>query len=450
MAVWKIEAEQKINKTRVLVKGSDDAIKELKKKFPHFKTSDIYPVISGYYDFQIFFYTVLEEDVNAFSRTLEEFYSGKFIPEASPHARDQKTKNIILSGVIALIILITAGYFYYTKFSNKTTDTPAPLEIKALAQKKESQAIEEKKNTDTELEKVEKNDTPKIENSFEISEQIGFSGAGIDAGISSSSGSSDRKSSAKLKVIFVDVDQADAIIIITSTKKCFVIDSGDEKEHGEKVLDILKRNSVKKIEILVLTHPHKDHIGGALHILKNFDVKSVYDSGKPNSTRIYTSILQEIKRKNIDYIQPRRGKEFKWTKKLKAKILHPVNPKEEDNINNSSIVIQLEYRNVKMLFMGDLEKDRESELVKEFGSNLKSQILKVGHHGSSTSSCKSFLDKVQPQYCFIEVGKNNKFRHPNQGTISRLKEYGKIYRTDQNGDIELETNGSDIKIKSQR
>ncbi len=97
--------------------------------------------------------------------------------------------------------------------------------------------------------------------------------------------------------------------------------------------------------------------------------------------------------------------------------------------------------------MGDLEKDRESQLVKEFGDSLKSQILKVGHHCSSTSSADYFLDKVKPEYCFIEVGKKNKFGHPHKKTYSRLTKYtNNIYRTDECGDIELETNGNSIKV----
>jgi competence protein ComEC len=255
------------------------------------------------------------------------------------------------------------------------------------------------------------------------------------------------KTYGKLKVVFVDVGQGDAAIIVTPAKKCYIIDTGENNSDGKKIVNILSKLGVTKIDVMVLTHPHADHIGGAYYIMKNFKVQEIWDSGKPYTTRTYKRILSEIKRQNIGYKIPQRGDKFNWASGIKIKVLNPVK-NSNNSTNNYSIVIQLKYGNTSFMFTGDMEKEVEHELIKQFGSSLKSDILKVGHHCSHTSSTKTFLDAVNPDYCVICVGSGNRYGHPHNSTFDRLHNYtDKIYRTDNHGNIYMQTDGNNIEIK---
>ncbi|MBP7653815.1 MBL fold metallo-hydrolase [Candidatus Dependentiae bacterium] len=463
---WIIDPQIKIGKTRVLYKGSEKKIQLLKEKLPQFKSSDVYPVMTGSFDFQIFFYTVDEQDISTISLTAFELFGKE---SSSPEiAEPSKSKNIILSGLIAVFILIIgfAGFKYYTsyykpqfqKLTESSSSSPKIPDQQFIQQDNQgtsaatAETVQKTDSDDSDDISQEETEQEPIKTQSEVSDDFEIKDAqdifGKSSGTTKKTSSvSGEKTGKKIKIIYVDVGQGDAQIIITPSKKCFVIDTGKTPKDGDKIADILEKNKIKKIDTLVLTHPHKDHIEGTLNLFKRIKVIKVFDSGHPSTTRTYKEILKQIKKNDIGYETPKRDDEFKWDKDISVKILHPAKGKYYDNINNASIVIQMKYKNNVFLFTGDLEEDCEEELVKKFGNSLNSDVLKVGHHGSKTSSSQKFLDKVKPSYGIIQVGAGNKFHHPHPSTYKRLKKIMKnIYRTDEDGDIEVSSNGNKIEI----
>ncbi len=261
-----------------------------------------------------------------------------------------------------------------------------------------------------------------------------------------------------LKVIFFDVWQGDSILIITPSGKIALIDAGlggseyMRFDAGKMVIfPYLKKHKIRKIDYLVMTHPHNDHIGGLIYLFKKEPIKNVYDCGMPYTTQLYMNCLEIISEKNIKYQIPYAPSKLKWDPMLKVTVVHP--PKGwqySDNPNDNSLVIKIIYKKISFLFTGDVENEAEYAIVQS-GYNISATILKVPHHGSDTSSSDTFIDAVNPEVAIISVGKDNKFGHPSPSTIARYKERGiKIYRTDYYGDITVITDGNKYEIFAQR
>jgi len=252
-----------------------------------------------------------------------------------------------------------------------------------------------------------------------------------------------KESSSKLLVHFIDVGQGDSILIQTPDGINMLIDGGP-KSSSEKLVSYLKNLNITKINIIVSTHPHEDHIGGLADVINNFTVDNVIDSGNPHTTNTYKNYLNAIKTKNINYIIPDLGQEFKLGSSTKIKILGPVT--KTTDLNNSSIVIKLTFGSISFLFTGDAQNQEESQILSK-GYDLSSQVLKVGHHGSSSSSSIKFLKSVSPSIAVISCGKNNSYGHPHEITLKNLANLGiTIYRTDTTGDIEISSDGNSLDI----
>ena len=200
------------------------------------------------------------------------------------------------------------------------------------------------------------------------------------------------------------------------------------------------------------SHFDEDNSQGFVFLLKNMKVKNVIISEQYKTSSIYEQFKQICKKQNIQIIYVRSGDEIR-IKDLAFKILHPKskeNQISENPLNNNAIVCMVKYKNRRILFTGDIEKVAENEMVKEYTNGLKADILKVGHHGSKTSTTKEFLDLINPSVALIGVGQNNKFGHPNEDVIKRLEEKNiQIYRTDEMGEISvvIDKNGK-IKINT--
>ncbi|MFW6312230.1 MAG: MBL fold metallo-hydrolase [Nanoarchaeota archaeon] len=255
---------------------------------------------------------------------------------------------------------------------------------------------------------------------------------------------------AALEVHFIDVGQGDSILIQEDKKVNILIDGGDRWNAVEdKVLSYLRKNDVETIDALISTHPHADHIGSLEAVINNFDVEAVYDSGRVHTSKTYENYLIAIDENNISFDTPRKGENIS-VEGLNFEVLHPESPVEDYDLNNSSLVLRLQYGEVSFLFTGDIEHEVEQEIINS-GLNLDSDILKVAHHGNKTSSSKNFIEKVSPEVGVITVGEDNKFGHPNQKTLGVLSsEAVKVYRTDKNGDIVVETDGNSYSINASR
>ena len=192
---------------------------------------------------------------------------------------------------------------------------------------------------------------------------------------------------------------------------------------------------INKIDYLMISHFDADHCQGAIFLLKNMKVNNLIISIQPENSEFYEEIVSLCKQKNINIMYVKKGDKMKIAN-LNIEVLHPNNNFiTENKLNNNALVCKIKYYNFKMLFTGDIEKIAEKQLLNE---DLSADLLKVGHHGSKTSTMQEFLDKVNPQIALIGVGVDNKFGHPNSEVIKRLQNKGiKIFRTDLNGEINI-------------
>lgn len=261
-----------------------------------------------------------------------------------------------------------------------------------------------------------------------------------------------------LKIHFIDVGQGDSSLIITPQNKTILIDGGGSSSSdfdvGESTLIpyILDRGFTK-IDVVIISHFDQDHIGGILTLLQELKVGKVYISKQTEKSENYKKFFEIVNNRRIKVYEVVAGNRIHVEKKLYFDVLWPTESQIITNvINNNGIVCNLHYKNFSMLFTGDIEEIAEKEILKLYSQNknlLKANILKVGHHGSKTSSTSEFLDVVKPQVAVIGVGKNNKFGHPNDGVLQSINDLNcKIFRTDLNGEISIEVNkSSKYKIK---
>ncbi len=251
----------------------------------------------------------------------------------------------------------------------------------------------------------------------------------------------------ELTVHFIDVGQGDSILIRTPSQNILI--DGGERSAGPTVVRYLQGQGIKELDLVISTHPHSDHIGGLIDVLKKFSVKEVIDPAIIHTTRTFEEYLTLIDQKNIIFTQGRAGMTRDLSDGISMTILHPVKP-SGDHLNDTSVVTRLKYNKVSFLFTGDAETISEMEMMSN-GTDLKSTILKVGHHCSCSSTSPAFLNAVSPAAAIIMVGAENKYNHPHKEVMDRLQKTGlDIYRTDLNGTIVVSTNGETYNIKAER
>lgn len=254
-----------------------------------------------------------------------------------------------------------------------------------------------------------------------------------------------------LQVHIIDVGQGEAILVQAPGGQNMLVDGGERSvETTDQLVRYLRTKGVKKIDILVATHPHSDHIGGLPTVMKTFPIGAVYDSGKPATSNIYTTFLNLVEEKKIPYYLARRGKSIKFAKGLDVQVLNPTSDVDRENVNNASIVIRLTYGKVSFLLTGDVEAEVENQLVKA-GYRLQADVLKVGHHGSDSSTSAAFLDQVKPRYALISVGTGNSYGHPHKRTMDKLKKRQiQTYMTKDQGNLVMTTDGNTLSIKTSK
>lgn len=241
-----------------------------------------------------------------------------------------------------------------------------------------------------------------------------------------------------LLVDFIDVGQADSILI-RNQDKVMLIDAGTN-EAGEIVVQYLKKLGITKINYLIGTHPHEDHIGGLDDVIYEFEIEKIYMPKIETTTKTFEDVLDAIESKNLTVTAPSKNDEIELGQAVGTFMTDPI--LDKDNLNLSSLVMRIEFGNTSFLFMGDAEEKNEESIIWP-----KTDVLKVGHHGSNTSTSREFLEQVSPEYAVIMVGKDNMYHLPKQDIIHNLEAIGsEIFRTDENGTIRFISDGSELRI----
>lgn len=255
-----------------------------------------------------------------------------------------------------------------------------------------------------------------------------------------------------LKVIFLDVGQGDAIFIETPQKHQILIDGGPSSKILEKLGEAMPFYD-RSLDLIILTHPDPDHLLGLIDVLRVYRVELIGYTGVKSNKADFLEWENQILEKKVSKIVLKKNQKILLGKEIFFEILAPLESfegKEVSDFNSSSIVAKLNYLEDTFLFTGDIPKSIEKKLVEQ-GINLDSDILKVSHHGSKTSSSDIFLTVVTPEIAVIQVGEDNQYGHPHPEVLERMQGYGiKIFRTDKNGNIQIISDGSNFQIKTQK
>lgn len=248
-----------------------------------------------------------------------------------------------------------------------------------------------------------------------------------------------------LRVNYIDVGQGDSIFIQLPNKETMLIDAGEAYE-VDNVINYLNNLGIKKIDYVVGTHPHTDHIGGLEEVINTFDVGAIYMPKVSSNSKTFEDLLTTISNKGLKVKTAKSGVVVLSEDNLKLEFIAP-NSDNYSNLNNYSAVLKLTYLDNTFLFMGDAETLSEDEIT----SDVDADVIKVGHHGSDSSSSVEFVKKVSPEYAIIMVGEGNSYNHPYQSIIDRYESVGaKVLRTDLDGNIVCDSDGVDVTCKGDK
>lgn len=246
-----------------------------------------------------------------------------------------------------------------------------------------------------------------------------------------------------IKVHYINVGQGDSILVQVNNKN-LLIDAGPE-DASEKLLSYLSKQNIKKLDYVVATHPHEDHIGGMTSIIKKYKIGKFYAPKKTTDTKTFEKMIDTLSDKKMKINVAKAGVTLDLGNNASCEMIAP-NKSSYESLNNYSAVIMIKYGSSKFLFMGDAEKLSEKEILAS-KKDILCDVLKVGHHGSNSATSKDFLSAVSPSIAVISCGKNNDYGHPHKQTLSALKEKNiKVYRTDINNTIVITSDGKSINV----
>lgn len=234
----------------------------------------------------------------------------------------------------------------------------------------------------------------------------------------------------------IDCGQGDCFLL-EMNHQFALIDCGENPDY---VINYLNNKHVEELQFIVGTHPHQDHIGAMEGVLDNFKCNRIYVPKTHSDVQVgswYINLWKKIRKNKIEVINPKENDRF-MLGDAEFNVIEQFTPNEADyNVNNYSTIIRVSYGKNDVLFVGDAEKEVEYQMLKE-EDNIQAEILKVGHHGSTTSTTQKFLDAVSPQYALISCGIGNQFKHPNEKILKRLQDKEiSVYRTDENGNVKV-------------
>ncbi|MBQ4082336.1 MAG: MBL fold metallo-hydrolase [Clostridia bacterium] len=248
----------------------------------------------------------------------------------------------------------------------------------------------------------------------------------------------------QLTAHFIDVGQGDAIFVELPDERTMLIDSG-ESEYGSKVIDYITDLGYSRLDYLVITHAHTDHMGSMKQVVTHFEIGQIFMPRTNASSKTYRSMLQAISDKGLKITQAKAGVSVLQEEELQAHFLSPNRDTYAEH-NNYSAALKLTYGEIRYLFMADAEQLSEQEIT----DDVSADIVKVGHHGSDSSSGEQFVQRVGAKIAVISVGEGNRYRHPSDKIIARWRNSGAtVYRTDRDGTVSVSTDGAVISLKTQ-
>lgn len=251
----------------------------------------------------------------------------------------------------------------------------------------------------------------------------------------------------KLTLWAVDVGQGDGLVLRLPGGGFAVIDAN--RGGAQAMSELLTAQGCRELQGLVLTHPHADHLGDLAEIAKRFRVKRFYESGVVSTSGSYRYLLRTLQAQGVPATSVQPGSQLNWDPRVQISVLS-VNP-DAENLNNSSVVLRLQFGSTAMLLMGDAENEVEADLLARQRQVLRANVLKVGHHGSHSSSSPEFLAAVRPQYSLISVGAGNRFHHPHPGTLQTMAAAGaRVFRTDLQGTVVATSDGQRVTVGGAR
>lgn len=256
----------------------------------------------------------------------------------------------------------------------------------------------------------------------------------------------------ELAVHYVDVGQADCELIQTP-EQTVLIDAGDVGG-GDAVAAYLKAQDVERIDLLIATHPHADHIGGMADVVNQFEIGKVLFAETPKSltptSKTYERLLDAIADKELKVAKAQPGIKYDLGGGAILTVLGPMD-EYRDDLNENSVVCRLDFGETSFLFTGDASRQSENDLVKAYGDNLSADVLKLGHHGSDTSSQEKWLNAVDPEIAVCCVGWDNSYGHPSPKVLERLEKHGvTLYRTDRSGTVVVTSDGEQLAVQTEK
>lgn len=248
----------------------------------------------------------------------------------------------------------------------------------------------------------------------------------------------------KLIAHFIDVGQGDSTLL-ESNGEFVLIDAG-ERDYGGRVVDYIESRGCSELKYIIATHPDSDHVGGLKTVIETIDAENFITCETDKSTSTWLNVLKAVDEYDLNYIDAVAGETYSFGD-ASFTVLAPLS-KSYDSYNNYSVVIKAEYGDIRFLLTGDAEKESEQEMLRA-GEDLSADVLKCGHHGSSTSTTDAFLSAVHPAFAIISCGANNDYGHPHKETVAKLNSRGvAYYRTDISGTIIAATDGKGLSILS--
>lgn len=248
-----------------------------------------------------------------------------------------------------------------------------------------------------------------------------------------------------LAVHFLDIGQGDSIFIELPNSQTMLVDAG-ENYYGEGIINYIYDCGYEKLDYLVATHPHSDHIGSMSYIVRHMDIDAVYMPKVSTTTKTYENLLDSISKKGLKIKTAIAGTKILDIDELEIVILAPVEIYEDD-LNNCSVILKITYKDRSFLLTGDAEKKEFEDVY----LNMSADVLKVAHHGSSTSTTEEILEKIKPEIAVISLGEDNEYGHPHKSTLKLLNNIDcDIYRTDEDKTVKISTDGENLEIETNR